>query len=348
LGLGTIGLGKLNHALVLLGFGGALLHILNHSLFKSLLFYTAGSVYKATHTRNMDQLGGLVHTMPQTTAFFFAGSLAICALPPLNGFISEVLIYYGLFAGLQLNSFYLTLLMTLAILSLSLVGGLAIFGFTRSLGVTFLGSPRQGITVKDERILENMLFPKYLIVFVIVAIGLAPSVFIAPLMEITGVLFNVKEPEVIQLLLHALAKISLISMILILLVIALWYLRKVLHIKEKTTIGPTWGCGYTAGTPRQQYTASSFAANFTELANPLLRSKDDFHSIPAEELFPAARKFHRRTSDSITNLVNRVTGLAQDALRNIARLQTGHIQHYILYAFLFMFFIFGLLFLNLI
>jgi formate hydrogenlyase subunit 3/multisubunit Na+/H+ antiporter MnhD subunit len=88
IGLGVIGLATKNTALTLLGFSGGLLHVLNHSLFKSLLFFNAGSVYQATHTRNIEHLGGLMKKMPYTAILFLIGSLAICGLPPFNGFIS--------------------------------------------------------------------------------------------------------------------------------------------------------------------------------------------------------------------------------------------------------------------
>jgi len=97
IGLGVIGMANENTALSLLGFSGALLHVLNHSLFKSLLFYNAGSVYLSTHTRNIEHLGGLMKKMPWTASYFLIGSLSICGLPPFNGFISEYLIYLGMF-----------------------------------------------------------------------------------------------------------------------------------------------------------------------------------------------------------------------------------------------------------
>jgi formate hydrogenlyase subunit 3/multisubunit Na+/H+ antiporter MnhD subunit len=348
MGLGTIGLGTGSHVLVLLGFGGALLHILNHSLFKSLLFYAAGSVYKATHTRNMEELGGLVHRMPYSTTLFLTGSAAICALPPLNGFISEVLIYYGLFAGLQLNSFYLTLLMTLAILSLSLIGGLAIFGFARGSGITFLGTSRSALPEISRERKATRFFPEFMIVAVMVMVGLAPSLFVVPVFGIAGALFGVSDASVLLPLLPALQKISLVSLMLIGFTGALALVRKLRGTDRRTVAGPVWGCGYTAGTSKQQYTASSFSAPLTELANPLLRTRAEFSPPGSEELFPETRTFRILLRDVFITLSDRITLFSRMTLRNMARLQTGHIQHYILYSFVFMLLIFGLLYLNLI
>src|SRR5690606_9383394 len=93
IGLGCLGIGSNSGLLVLAGIGGAMLHVLNHSLFKSLLFYTSGNVYQSTHTMNVESLGGLIKKMPHSAWLFLAGSLAICALPPFNGFVSEYFIY---------------------------------------------------------------------------------------------------------------------------------------------------------------------------------------------------------------------------------------------------------------
>jgi NADH:ubiquinone oxidoreductase subunit 5 (subunit L)/multisubunit Na+/H+ antiporter MnhA subunit len=337
-----------SQVLVLLGFGGALLHILNHSLFKSLLFFTAGSVYKATHSRNMDELGGLVHRMPYTSNLFLAGSAAICALPPLNGFISEVLIYYGLFAGLQLNSFYLTLLMTLTILSLSLIGGLAIFGFTRAMGTTLLGTSRSALPEISPENRPSRFLPELMIVTLMVIVGLLPSWFVVPVFGITGALFGVDDANILLPLIPALQKISMVSLLLIGFVGVLFLIRKGRRTERRTVTGPVWGCGYTAGNAKQQYTASSFSANLTELANPLLRSRVEFKLPVNEELFPGARSFRIHLHDVFISLINRITFFSRSLLRNLARLQTGHIQHYILYAFAFMLLIFGLLYLDLI
>src|SRR5665647_2293232 len=104
IGIGLIGMGNGNNLLVLLGFSAALLHTLNHSLFKSLLFFAAGSVYQQTHTRDMELLGGLIKKMPKTAFFFLIGAMAIGGLPPLNGFVSEFLMYTGLIQALSAPS----------------------------------------------------------------------------------------------------------------------------------------------------------------------------------------------------------------------------------------------------
>jgi NADH:ubiquinone oxidoreductase subunit 5 (subunit L)/multisubunit Na+/H+ antiporter MnhA subunit len=346
LGLGTLGMGAHNPVLTILGFGGGLFHVLNHSLFKSLLFYSAGSVYKATHTRNIELLGGLVHKMPRTAALFLFGSMAICALPPLNGFISEILIYYGLFAGMQASSVFQTMSMMMTILALSLIGGLALFGFSKAFGITFLGSARSDIHVEANAVTPEMLFPKLLIAALILLVGLAPTLFLSPLMSMIGSQFHVLIEPVVNPLFSALSKISLMGMILILFVAGFLFLRKSVLKSGRLTYGPTWACGYTAGTARQQYTGTSYAANFTELANPILHEQVDYKAIHEEDIFPGKRSFTLRPLDAFRSVLDKITGFSMMALKKIARLQTGNIQHYILYAFIFILIIFVLLYLN--
>ncbi len=347
LGLGTLGMGAHNPALMILGFGGGLFHVLNHSLFKSLLFYAAGSVYQATHSRNIEQLGGLIHKMPRTAALFLFGSMAICALPPLNGFISEILIYYGLFAGMQSGLVFQTMSMMMTIMALALIGGFALFGFSKAFGLTFLGSQRSAIHVGENAITPGMLFPKLLIAAMILLIGLVPMLFLAPLMGMIGVQFQVDPAPVVVPLIHALSKISLMGVILILVAAAIFLVRNRVLKPEKIAYGPTWGCGYTAGTARQQYTATSYAANFAELANPVITKKVDYIEIHEDDIFPGRRSYALRPLDVFRTALGRITDYSMLALKKIARLQTGNIQHYILYAFVFMLIIFVLLYLNL-
>ena len=137
-----LGLAYDSPIVAILGFSGGILHILNHSIFKVLLFLSAGSVYIKTHTKNMELLGGLIKSMPQTAIFFLIACVAICALPPLNGFISEFLIYFGMLNGIMINSLGALLAILLAIAVLALAGTMAILCFTKVFSITFLGEAR--------------------------------------------------------------------------------------------------------------------------------------------------------------------------------------------------------------
>jgi len=354
LGLGVIGLGTGNQTLLFLGAGGALFHLMNHSLFKSLLFYGAGSVYTATHNRNMDQLGGLINKMPVTGFFFLFGSVAICALPPLNGFISELLIYYGLFSGLQTGSVYQAILLMVGLIAVVLIGGIAIYAFSKAFGITFLGTARSRLHIDAGAITPAMMFPKVLISLVILTIGLLPSLFLEPIMAVTGALFHASPGPVATKLTHTLTMISLMGLLLIILSGLLYLIRMRLTAASasgiepgaKVRTGPTWGCGYTSPSPRQQYTGTSWAASLGELAGPVLSERVEFQKIPEDEVFPSARQMDRQHHDFFHTVTGKISEFSTYILKWIARLQTGNIQHYILYAFLFILGIFILLYLN--
>lgn len=338
IGLGVIGLSTGNHALSLLGFSGGLLHVLNHSLFKSLLFFNAGSVYQATHTRNIEQLGGLMKRMPYTSVLFLIGSLAICGLPPFNGFISEYLIYLGMFKSLSAASLYQSVIILGTIVGLSLIGGLAIFCFTKAFGIVFLGEPRSEKAFAAMEVSKDMILPQFISVFLIVLIGLASVWFVRPVFEIVSAGFgltNVNNEAGSSL--SDLTQIGLLGGIFVLSVVILLIYRH-LHLKSKVVrYGPTWGCGYTAPGPKQQYTSTSYAYNYNHLAKPVLMDEKMMDEIGEDEIFPSERSFKSRNDDFFRKVlldkpVNWVSGL----LKNIAIMQTGRIQHYILYAFVFM------------
>jgi hydrogenase-4 component B len=347
IGVGTMGLGSNNSMLVLLGYGGALLHVMNHSLAKSLLFFSAGSLYQACHTRNIDQLGGVIHKMPKTAGLFLVGSIAICGLPPLNGFISEILIYYGLFIGLSAGTVYQSIMLLLTTISFVLMGGLSIFTFTKTFGITFLGSPRKEMQQEIKEASTGMLFPQYLITGAIVTAGLFPILFIRPVVRVISFQFHRMPDASLLKITDILTGISLILFVLLVIFLVLSYFRFWLMKRRQTASGPTWGCGYTAATSRQQYTGTSYAANFAELAAPVLQTRTKFKPFTEENIFPGKHSFSIFPVDVFQFLLQQLIAFVVYILKKLARLQTGNIQHYILYAFVFILVIFLLLYLHL-
>jgi formate hydrogenlyase subunit 3/multisubunit Na+/H+ antiporter MnhD subunit len=174
IGLGMIGIGTEQNLLIIFGFSSALLHILNHSLFKSMLFFTAGSVYQQTHTRDMEKLGGLIKKMPYTAVLFLIGALAIGGLPPFNGFISEFLLYSGLISGVTNMGIQQNILMIVSISVISLIGGISVFAFTRSFGVIFLGVPRSPLKHTPVEVPFLMRLPQYIIVITMMLVAFIP------------------------------------------------------------------------------------------------------------------------------------------------------------------------------
>lgn len=337
-GLGIIGIGTGNNVLSLLGLGGALLHVFNHSLFKSLLFFNAGSVYNATHTRNTELLGGLMKKMPYTSVLFLIGSLAICGLPPFNGFISEFLIYSGMFKSLTSSGLYLSIVILGSIVALALIGGLAIFCFTKAFGIAFLGESRSEKASKAAEVENSMIWPQFITVALIVMIGLASPLFVNPVFKIITTTFNLPDTGLLTTsFIDNLKGISIASGVFVVSVVLLLIYRSY-HLSSKIVgCGPTWGCGYTAPSPKQQYTSTSYAYNFNHLAKPVLQTRKLMDEIGEEEIFPRHRSFRSESEDVYKKyLIDKPVDLVSGLLKRIAVMQTGRIQDYILYAFIFM------------
>lgn len=346
IGLGTIGLSENIPLLSVLGFGGGILHILNHSLFKSLLFYTAGSVYQQTHTRNIEQLGGLIKRMPKTAWLFLIGALAISGLPPFNGFISEFLIYSGMFKSLHGAGLTTDIVILFSFSGLAIIGGLAIFCFTKVFSIIFLGNARSDKVKHASEVKGSMLLPKFLIAFFILLIGLVPVIVIHPLSNIVDQFTG--ETMLTQNVLPALNNISLSAVIFLALIALLWMIRSIQQKKKVISQGATWGCGYTGANPAlHQYTATSYADNFVQLSSKVVDVKKEFSEFEPEEIFPADREFKTHSGDIFEkNLISNPTNKILQWLKRIAVFQTGKIQHYLLYAIAFVAIIFLLTYLN--
>lgn len=348
IGLGVIGIAEDIPVLAALGFGGGILHILNHSLFKSLLFYTAGSVYKQTHTRNIEQLGGLIKKMPKTALFFLLGALAISGLPPFNGFISEFLIYSGIFKSLHSASLFTDIVLMFSFAGLAIIGGLALFCFTKVFSVIFLGTARSSKVEHATEVNSSMIIPDFMIGFVIIVIGFIPVIFMHPLSKIIG-LFSIETTAINQII-PTLNHISLSSGIFIIIVGLLWILRAWQQKRHIVKQNVTWGCGYKGANPAlHQYTATSYADNFVQLSSKIVNVKKSFKDIEDAEIFPENRKFETHSSDVFEdNLITLPSNKLLVWLEKIAVFQTGKIQHYLLYSLLFLVLIFLLTYFNLI
>ncbi|MBE0651054.1 MAG: NADH-quinone oxidoreductase subunit E [Bacteroidales bacterium] len=336
IGLGVIGLAMNIPVLAVLGFAGGILHILNHSLFKSLLFFTAGNVYRQTHTRNIEQLGGLIKKMPKTALFFLLGAMAISGLPPFNGFISEFLIYSGMFKSLQSGGLMTDIVILFSFSGLAIIGGLAVFCFTKVFSIVFLGNPRSSKTENASEVENPMLIPDYLISAFIIFIGFAPALFMKPLAEIVH-LFTGNTDFIFQIV-PTLNKISLSSGIFIAVIVIFWMLRNWQQKRQKVEQSATWGCGYSGANPAiHQYTATSYAENFRQLSAKIVNVKKDFELFEETEIFPGERTFETRSSDIFEDqIITKPSGKLLSLFEKIAVLQTGKIQHYLLYALVFL------------
>ncbi len=337
IGLGAIGLGLNNPLLVFAGFAGALLHTLNHSLFKSLLFYCAGTVYQATHTMDIERLGGLIKKMPQTAALFLIAALAICGLPPFNGFISEFLIYFGLFQAVQLNQLSLSMSMILSICGLVIIGGLALLCFTKAFGIIFLGTERHPHHKPVHEAEFSKLFPKYLVALIILLIGIVPQLFVGVIEKPVG-LFTAemnagfKGVEFITVL----QKISLSVCGFILFSALIFWIRKMVVASKKNSTAPTWGCGYGASTPKLQYTANSFVRSYRKLAKPLLmmnKKENDMEGVFPNPVHSVTHPYDKME----VILIDLPIKYLKNFMGRFQFLQNGNPQFYVLYGVIFIF-----------
>ncbi len=336
IGTGLIGIAKDIPILAVLGFAGGILHIFNHSLFKSLLFYSAGSVYMRTHTRYIEDLGGLIKKMPKTAFLFLLGALAICGLPPFNGFISEFLIYSGLYKGLKTLDLKIDFIILGTAICLTLIGGLAFFCFTKVFSIVFLGTPRSELPGKAEEVEGSMILPKALTGIMIVSIGIFPVFFVKMVGRVVEL--YVEDISLIVQSTPHLSRVSCASLVFIILIIFLWFVRRIQQKRVQIEHGPTWGCGYSGANPAvHQYTGTSYVDNYRELIPPAIGVEKSYESLKEDEIFPQPRSFSTKTCDVIEkNLVEKPIIKIIEFMQKIAIFQTGNLQHYIMYAFMFM------------
>jgi NADH:ubiquinone oxidoreductase subunit 5 (subunit L)/multisubunit Na+/H+ antiporter MnhA subunit len=288
--------------------------------------------------------------MPYTSFLFLVGSLAICGLPPFNGFISEYLIYLGMFKSLSATSLYQSVLILGSITALSLIGGLAVFCFTKAFGIAFLGEARSDKSFSAAEVRREMILPQFISVSLIILIGIASPWFVKPVFKIVSSGFALPGDDLVaSSSVINLSGISLVSGVFVLTVVALLLFRY-FHLRSKVvSFGTTWGCGYTAPGPKQQYTATSYSYSYNHLAKPLLQTKKMMDEIREDEIFPAPRTFKSHAEDILRIvLINKPIDLITGLLKKIAVMQTGRIQDYILYAFVFLLLVLLLTWLNLI
>jgi hydrogenase-4 component B len=350
IGLGLIGIAKNQSLLCFLGFGGALLHVLNHSLFKSLLFFSAGSVYTQTHTRDMDKLGGLIKNMPKTAILFLTGAIAIGGIPPLNGFISEFLIYCGILNGINSTGIAQITLMILAFAGMSLIGGISILTFTKTFGTIFLGVPRQILKHEPKEVSLLMLLPQYLIVLFMISIAFFPGFFIHLISIVLnintfpGLAINVADLEVY---LSVLRNISLASAAFLSVTALLFFIRLILKRKMEVIHSTTWGCAYPFPNERMQYTGKSFSKSFGKVLNFMLIEKKGYKEIERTETFPGSRKYRSFYLDFIeTQIINPFVSLLTRFVNLFQFIQNGKIQAYVIYGIVFILVIFITTYLN--
>ncbi|HOW51046.1 MAG TPA: proton-conducting transporter membrane subunit [bacterium] len=337
IGLSMIGMRIGNGPLILLGMTGALIHLVNHSLFKGLLFYGAGALYRATHTRDIDKLGGIIGRMPKTALLFIIGSVAIAGLPPLNGFIGEFVLYLSMLSGAPHASGSYGGLVVLTAGALALTGILALYCFTKACGIVFLGSPRSNAveTARDPG--GAMIAGMTILAFAVFVIGLYPAPLFALAVTVAaGYPYPGDAAAAAMPVVATLGSVSRVLLLFILLFAFLYYIRNRL-IAGGGGIAPaaTWGCGYRHGTARMQYTASSYVSPLMTLSGRLLGLGTDLER--PQGLFPARTAFRSHPHDLVDDyLIAPGAKLIRYLFSLLRWVQSGDMAQYILYGVLFL------------
>jgi len=333
LGIGTLGL-ALNHPwIAVIGFAGGLLHVLNHSIFKGLLFLGAGAVQARTHSLEIESMGGLLKRMPNSGASFLIGAAAIVGLPPFNGFVSEFLIFIAGFTAVAGTAIEMSAGGILTLLALGLISGLAAACFAKAIGVVYLGEPRTDSAAKAEEVPGTMFGPMLALAGLCILIGLTASfvvmAIVVPVAQASGM-----EMGFVYLTLSGLAHTLMIAVAIFVMValvaLLLWRWRNRSLAVAGVRRGPTWGCGFPDVTPRMQYSASSFADPLNRQFGGLMHIAR--HIAHPTGLFPDAAKLATHSKDPFHHMMFApVFSWVQQQLGRAEIIQRGHTHIYVLY-----------------
>ena len=318
-------------------------HTLNHAMFKGLLFMGAGAVLHATHERNMEEMGGLIHSMPWTAALFLVGCISISALPPFNGFVSEWLTFQAFLLSPSLPGSLLKLLMPMGAALLALTGALAAACFVKAFGVTFLGHWRG---LRKPRVREAnwpMRLGMIMTALVCLFLGIMPTLVIEWMDTIPGQLVGSKMGTSagafgwmwLTPITHERASYSGIIVFLgILAVVVISYL--LLHVKPGTIQRvPIWDCGFEKISERMQYNAASFSMPIRRIFGFLFSIRQRVRPVGnGHSAFPKRIHYSLRIRDRFWGWLYRpVADVSFWVSRKVGRLQQGRIQAYLIYSF---------------
>jgi hydrogenase-4 component B len=330
LGLGAALVFNANNAPIwaTLALTAALLHTLNHALFKSLLFLGAGAISDAAHTIDIEELGGLLKRMPVTGVVFLVACCSIIGLPLFNGFVSEWLMFRSFIAGAELSNISAAVILPLMAGVLALIGGLAVSCFAKLYGVAFLGRPRGIEAEHATEVAIPMQAAMALLAAACVTIGVMPGVVLPPLIAVTQELLHSSSPP--EPALSISRTLPLVAGCVIVLIIAISGLRRIKRIT------PTWACGLPGLNSRMQYSSTAFSKPlrkvFARVYKPDRTVEIEYVNRP---YFPKSVTYHSVRTTSFENSLYRpaVDAIVAMATR-LRRLQTGNVQVYLLYIFL--------------
>ena len=279
-----------------LAFTAALFHILNHSLFKSLLFFGAGAVLTSTGERNMDKLGGLIHRMPFSSFAFLVGCVAISALPPFNGFVSEWLIFQAVLQSPQLPQWGLKIMVPAVGALLALAAALAAACFVKAFGITFLGRARAPAAETAQEVDRYSLVAMFVLAALCLLAGILPGLVIDALSPVTVELLGHRMP--VQTHVPWLSIVPIAEsrssynglLVLLFITVSASLAVYVIHRFASHALrrAPAWGCGFSDPTPAAQYSGGSFAQPIRRVFGALVfRAREHVEMPPPGDVRPA-------------------------------------------------------------
>jgi hydrogenase-4 component B len=334
-----------NKPLAAIALIAGLYHVLNHAIFKGLLFLGAGSVLHATHSRNIEDLGGLIKQMPWTSFFFLIGAVAISGLPPLNGFVSEWLTFQALLLGFHISDLAVKIVIPLTVALLALTGALAAACFVKAFGITFLGLPRSNHAEHAHESSFTMLAAMGFLAIVCVFLGVAPGLVVSVLDPLVSSLLGAPVSGQIvlnggMLLIPQSTATSVSPLVLTGLLISITVIPVVggylFAGKLRQRAAMTWACGLRKIDPRMQYTATGFSKPIRMIFSNIFRATHELDiSEEASPYFRPTITYELKTeSVFLKYLYEPAFRFIVSTARTVRRLQTGRIQSYLAYIFI--------------
>lgn len=332
--------------LAILGLVATLYHTANHAIFKSLLFFSAGSVIYQTHTRNIEEYGGLIKKMPYTGFFFLIGAIAISALPPFNGFASEWLTYQSLFTGISVQSTIIKSSFVIAIASLVFTGGLAAACFVKAFALTFLAKPRSHVSESAKESPFSMNIAMAILTIACLLMGLLAS-FITPILAsiskslqpLQNGYSSIVTTQGSVVVNQGFAYLNLPAVFLSLVgVFVLVFIVVFLKTKsQKEEIVDTWDCGAPPLTTRAEITSTAFARSLIVMFSGILKStkqRTDEYVDVESRYFPSSRTITLQVPNLIEqHIYRRFDRLMFFISSQISFIQNGNVNQYLLYIF---------------
>jgi hydrogenase-4 component B len=325
------------------GLIAGLYHTINHAVFKSLLFMGAGSIVYATHTRNIEEYGGLIKKMPWTALFFLIGAISISALPPFNGFVSEWLVFQAQLLSINLSDNITKMLVLFSGAGLALTSALAAACFVKAFGVSFLALPRSEHAKHSKEVPVPMLIGMGILSLMCIVLGILPFYFIRIIDSISSPLVGVSIISMIDSNL-SIATISaypatISTTAIAILVFVVLPLPIIMYLLLKRTPSPkyeTWGCGQPISTGRNEYTATAFSKPFRMWFVGIFRPKREIQTTYSDSPFFKEKVIFSSEIEPIFEryLYNPVTWLVVTVSRFMRIIQTGYLQTYLLYILL--------------